>query len=509
MKNPFVVTLIFMTLFSFLIFESSFAGALGYSTYLGGGGDDRGYGIAIDGSGNTYITGGTSSSDFPTTSGAFDTSYNGGDVFVTKVDSTGTALVYSTYLGSGGDDRGYGIALDSSGNVYITGLTYSSDFPTTPGAFDTSYNGVYCDVFVSKLNASGTALVYSTYLGGGSSDVGSDIAIDSSGNTYITGYTYSDFPTTPGAFDTSYNGPEDVFVSKLNASGTVLVYSTYLGAWDRDYGYGIAVDSSGNAYITGFTWSSNFPTTPGAFDISLDGLSNVFVTKLNASGTALVYSTYLGGGDDEGHDIAIDGLGNAYITGYTRGGLGRFPTTPGAFDTSYNGSGDVFVTKLNASGTALVYSTYLGGGDYDEGWGIAIDVSGNAYVSGDTFSSDFTTTPDALDTTYNGDTDVFVTKLNASGTALVYSTYLGGGSDDWGRGITIDGLGNAYITGWIGSSNFPTTAGALDTSYNGGSYDVFVTKFSADYIPIELIDFQAIIENQEEVWKKEWLRYEE
>jgi RHS repeat-associated protein len=226
-------------------------------------------------------------------------------------------------------------------------MTNSSDFPTTPGALDTSLNGSY-DVFVTKLNASGTALVYSTYLGGGSYDVGYDIAIDSSGNAYLTGMTNSsDFPTTPGAWDASYNGGQyDVFVTKLNASGSALVYSTYLGGGYDEFGNGIAIDSLGNAYLTGETWSTDFPTTPGAFDPSYNGDWDVFVTKLNASGTALVYSTYLGGGGFEaGNGIAIDSSGNAYLTGWTDSS--RFPTTPGALDTSYNGNDDVFVTKIS------------------------------------------------------------------------------------------------------------------------------------------------------------------
>jgi hypothetical protein len=282
MKTPFIITVILIALFSFLSFESSFAGVLVYSTYLGGGGDDWGWDIALDSSGNAYITGYTHSSNFPTTTGVFDTSFNGGfsdyydytDVFVSKLNSSGTALVYSTYLGGGGDDEGYGIAIDSSGNAYITGYTQSTNFPTTPGAFDTSGGGV----FVTKLNPSGTALVYSTYLNSG---IGYGIAVDGSGNAYITGVAGSGFPTTPGAFDTLFNGGSiDVFVSKLNASGSALAYSTYLGGGNYDNGYGIAIDGSGNAYITGWTSSSNFPATPSIFDTSYNGADG-FVSKLS------------------------------------------------------------------------------------------------------------------------------------------------------------------------------------------------------------------------------------
>ncbi|MBI3734395.1 MAG: SBBP repeat-containing protein [Chloroflexi bacterium] len=233
------------------------------------------------------------------------------------------------------------------------------------------------------------------------------------------------------------------------SSGTAdLLYSTFLGGSSDDWGYGIAVDASGAAYVTGYTFSSNFPTTPGAFDTRYNGDGDVFVSKLNASGTALVYSTVLGGiiGSESGLAIAVDASGAAYVTGYTRSSA--FPTTPGAFDTSYNGGPyDAFVTKLNASGSALLYSTFLGGSSDDYGYGIAVDVSGAAYVTGYTASSGFPTTPGAFDTSYNGGFDVFVTKLNASGSTLVYSTFLGGSNDDWSLGIAVDVSGAAYVTG--------------------------------------------------------------
>jgi len=449
---------------------------LTYSTFLGGSSSDGGYGIAADGSGNVYVTGEAESSDFPTTSGAYDTSYNGNsDVFITKLNSTGSALTYSTYLGGGLGDTGEEIAIDGSGNAYVTGYTSSSDFPTTSGAYDTSYNG-NSDVFITKLNSTGSALTYSTYLGGGAYDCGHGIAIDGSGNAYVTGYTYStDFPTTSGAFDTSYNGNSDVFITKLNSTGSALTYSTYLGGGDYDYGYGIAIDGSGNAYVTGYTYSTDFPTTSGAFDTSYNGNSDVFITKLNSTGSALTYSTYLGGGSyDYGYGIAIDGSGNAYVTGDTSST--DFPTTSGAFDTSYNGW-DVFITKLNSTGSALTYSTYLGGCTLDYGYGIAIDGSGNAYVTGETWSSDFPTTSGAFDTSHNGSVDAFITKLNSTGSALSYSTYLGGSGGDTGYGIAVDGSGNVYLTGSSFSTDFPTTSGAYDTN-NNGSADAFVTKFS-------------------------------
>jgi hypothetical protein len=448
-----------------------------YSTYIGGGGDDRGYAIAVevDGSGNAYVAGWTLSTDYDVTPGAFQTTRGGGeDVFVTKLNATGTALVYSTYIGGIGNDVGYGIAVDGSGNAYVTGYTNSTNYDVTPGAFQTTIGGSV-DVFVTKLNATGTALVYSTYIGGIGNDVGYGIAVDGSGNAYVTGFTNStDYDVTPGAFQTTKEGGWDVFVTKLNATGTALVYSTCIGGIRNDVGYGIAVDGSGNAYVTGYTESTDYDVTPGAFQTTNGGNDDVFVTKLNATGTALVYSTYIGGSaNDYGRAIAVDGSGNAYVTGST--GSTDYDVTPGAFQTTNGGGADVLVTKLNATGTALVYSTYIGGSSTDYGDAIAVDGSGNAYVTGLTSSTDYDVTPGAFQTTKGGLSDVFVTKLNATGTALVYSTYIGGSGDERGFAIVVDGSGNAYVTGVTYSTDYDVTPGAFQTT-NGGGADVLVMK---------------------------------
>jgi hypothetical protein len=462
-----------------------------YSTYIGGSSDEVGSAIAVDGSGNAYVTGWTSSTDYDVTPGAFQTTNGGGrDVFVTKLNAAGTALVYSTYIGGSGYDLGYAIAVDGSGNAYVTGDTWSLNYPVTPGAFQTTKSttsSLEADVFVTKLNATGTALVYSTYIGGSDDDRGSAIAVDGSGNAYVTGLTYSpNYDVTPGAFQTTKSTTSsleaDVFVTKLNATGTALVYSTYIGGSDDDRGYAIAVDGSGNAYVTGLTYSPNYDVTPGAFQTTKSTTdpvdSDVFVTKLNATGTALVYSTYIGGSyRDVGNDIAVDGSGNAYVTGVTYST--DYDVTPGAFQTTKSTTSsfeaDVFVTKLNAAGTALVYSTYIGGGFDDYGFGIAVDGSGNAYVTGLTYSPNYDVTPGAFQTTNGGDADVFVTKLNATGTALVYSTYIGGNSFERGNGIAVDGSGNAYVTGWTFSTDYDVTSGAFQTRHGDGA-DVFVTK---------------------------------
>jgi hypothetical protein len=450
-----------------------------YSTYIGGSEWDVGYAIAVNASGNAYVTGETFSPNYDWMPGAFQMTLAGWmDAFVTKLNAAGTALVYSTYLGGSDADGGYAIAVDGSGNAYVTGWTSSSDYPTV-SAYQSGIEG-WVDVFVTKLNATGDQLLYSTYLGGSFEEYGYGIAVDGSGNAYVTGYTYSfDYDVTVGAYQTTHGGLWDVFVTKLNATGNLLLYSTYLGGSGTEVGRGIAVDGSGNAYVTGYTYSSNYPVTVGAaYQTTHGGGADVFVTKLNAIGDQLLYSTYIGGvSDDAGYGIALDGSGHAYVTGYTSSL--NYPTTPGAFQPRKSTNSlfewDVFVTKLNATGTDLVYSTFLGGDGNDVGYGIALDGSGHAYVTGHTWSSNYPVTPGALQPTNGGGMDVFVTKLNKTGTALVYSTYIGDWSEDNGRAIAVDGSGHAYVTGYTWSSNYPTTAGAFQQN-NDGWADAFVTK---------------------------------
>jgi hypothetical protein len=328
-------------------------------------------------------------------------------------------------------------------------------------------------------------LSYSTYLGGSGDDSGRSIAVDADGNAYVTGTTSAGFPTTAGAFQPTGSGTSDVFVSKLNPAGSALVYSTYLGGSGSDGASGISVDAAGNAYVAGGTSSIDFPTTAGAFQATLAGSGNAFVAKLDPTGSALVYSTYLGGGRfDNGAGIAVDGVGNAYVTGATQST--NFPTTAGAFQTTFSDPSntvdpDAFVTKLNPTGSALVYSTYLGGGRFDNGAGIAVDGAGNAYVTGATQSGNFPTTAGAFQTAFksgsNVNSDVFVTKLDSTGSSLVYSTYLGGGSDESGAGIAVDSSGSAYVTGRTNSSDFPTTPGVFQQpATSNGLYDAFVSK---------------------------------
>jgi Beta-propeller repeat len=389
------------------------------------------------------------------------------------------APVFSTFFGDVGDEVGFAVATDPSGYVYVAGRTSSTSFPTTPGAADSSFNGVI-DGFVAKLTPDGSALVYSTFLGGVFQDEPTGIAVDASGHVYVVGSTASeDFPTTDGAFDSTLGGDFDAFVVKLSPDGSALEYSTFLGGSAADFGAsGVAVDPRGYAYVTGHTGSSDFPTTPGAFDTTLAGISeDAFVAKVISDGSALAYSTFLGGGSfDFGTSIAINPIGNAYVVGATDSP--DFPTTTGAFDTTFDGLFDAFVTKVSRDGSVLVQSTFLGGTGSDLGEAIAVDPSGHAYVTGATFAPDFPTTTDAFDTTFGGGEDAFVTKMSSDNSTLVYSTFLGGSFDDAARGIAVDGAGRAAVTGRTQSGEFPTTADAFDTTLD--FIDAFVTTLSRD-----------------------------
>ena len=392
------------------------------STYLGGSYEDKGNSLALDNSGNVYLTGVTISNDFPTTPGVCERNHNGHyDAFVSKLNIDLTELIASTYLGGSNEDRSEFLALDRAGAVYLTGLTYSMDFPTTLGSYDRSYNGSsYAgDVFVSKLNENLNILLASTFLGGKYDDEGSSLALDRSGNVYVTGNTLStDFPTTPEAYDRIYKGglyAGDVFVSKLNENLNILLASTFLGGKYDDEGSSLALDRSGNVYVTGNTSSDDFPITPGAYERRNNGF-DIFVSKLNSSLTTMLASTFLGGTSyNEGSSLALDSLDNVYLTGWTYSL--DFPTTPGAYDRSFNGGlSDVFVSKLNSDLTTLLASTFLGGSKREEGYSLALDSAGNVYLTGDTISEDFPTTSGVYDQQSNCQlgSDVIICELNNS-----------------------------------------------------------------------------------------------
>ncbi|HOV92063.1 MAG TPA: SBBP repeat-containing protein [Candidatus Kapabacteria bacterium] len=459
-----------------------------HSTFLGGTFEDKAMSCKIDNLGYAYITGYTVSSDFPTTNGAYDRSYNSReDIFITKMNQTGSNLIYSTFLGGSDHDFGMGIAVDGSGGAYITGYTFSTDFPITEYAFDKNLTGGNAEAFVTKLNSTGSSLIYSTYLGGKGGDVGTGIAVDGYGCAYVVGRTYywagtNDFPITIDAWDRICN-EQEVFITKFNITGSYIDYSTYLGGSSHDCGYGIAVDGAGCAYITGFTVSSDFPVIVGSWDNSKNTEADAFVTKLNSNGSWLIYSTYLGGDNTEyGNSIAVDASGCAYICGETRST--NFPTTSGCLNPSLGGALDAFVMKLNNTGTSLVYSTYLGGAGGEKGYGVVIDDVGNAIIAGRTYSSNFPVTPDAYHRFYNGEGDVFFTIINKDGKKLNYSTFLGGSRPDSNYNNCVAyNKNSAIIVGYTISSDFPTTPGAWDRTYNQG--EGFVARFNLTSVNVK------------------------
>ncbi|MGA7316296.1 MAG: SBBP repeat-containing protein [Silvibacterium sp.] len=437
------------------------------------------------------------------------------NAFVTKFNPRGSALMYSTYLGGTtiypcdacvvpDGDVATGVAIDTGGNAYVTGRASSYNFPVTNNAYQKvnhAAGAVGPNAFVTKLNPTGSALVYSTYVGGSGGDdhfvfgdgaVG--IAVDPAGDAYIAGTALSgDFPVTANAFQQGNNagyGP-NLFVTKLNPAGSALVYSTYLGGsgWGvgplsfGDSAGGIAIDSAGDAYVTGTAYSRDFPVTANAYQkvnnaayySGTGGSTNAIITELNPTGSALVYSTYLGGSNqafgDSGGAIALNAAGNAYVTGYASST--DFPVTPHAF-RKVNTNGDGFVTELNSAGSALVYSTFLGGGGAGS---IALDAFGSAYLTGSTYSTSFPVTSDAFRKANHGNADAFVSKLDATGSIMLYSSYLGGSGSDYGNGIAVDWFGDAYIAGRTCSTDFPLASVPFQTTNKGTGCTAFVSKF--------------------------------
>jgi hypothetical protein len=450
------------------------------ATFLGGStNDERATTLAIDAQGNIYVAGETSSSDFPTTAGAYDTGNHGTDGFITKLSGDLATLLASTFLG--GDDRYDSVkalALDIQGNVYVVGRTNSPSFPHTSTSLWRCTSQGVSDAFVTKLSSDLSNLLASSCLHGMGSDSATAIALDAQGNVYVGGYTESsNFPTTPAAYDSTSNGHWDAFIAKLSNDLNTLIASTFLGAIHSDLMETLALDAQGNVYVAGRTDSPNFPTTPGAYQSSTDGLPKGFISKLNGDLTTLLASTVL----QTAHGItnfALDDQGDIYVVGST--GSTNFPTTPGSFDQTHNGEEDAFISKLNGNLTTLLASTFLGGSASEGVADLALDTYGNVYVAGSTGSINFPTTPGAFDQTHNGGVDAFISKLNSNLIGLSASTLLGGSSGrDKATALTLDTQGNVYLAGETASAIFPTSSGALDTIHNG-SFDAFITKMSGD-----------------------------
>ncbi len=486
---------------------------LKYSTYLSGSYEDYGMDVAMDTTGDAYVVGYTSSCDFPlynpinvTSTPRYNGTYCHGnyDVFVTKLNTTsGNATIeFSTYIGGEGTDYGRGIAIDSSHNMYITGETDSTDFPMLyPIQGNLAGSD---DAYVSKIRSDGANFAYSTYLGGNFADLANDIALDSSNAAYITGITVGNsnlkssdenFPVTSDAYQTSPNTNSvmgDAFISKISPAGSTLQYSSYISGNSKDEGNGIAVDTSGLVYLVGTTTSNNLlPSGATGMQKTLNGTQDAYVFKMDITASSpIVYATYLGGSTvyDYGQAIATDTSGCAYVTGYTSST--NFPVTPGAkqktkanpldyFET------DAFVTKYNAAGTAYVYSTFLGGTKDEQAYDIKVDSSNRAYVTGYTKSKSFPKIDSIKATTVNGNQDGFLTCVNAAGSAWVYSTAFGGYDAETSHGVAVSSDGNAsVVTGWTKSPSildlvrgddctddcFPVTNWINQTTYPSNYY---------------------------------------
>ena len=471
---------------------------LDYSTYLGGSGDESASGMAVDGQGNIYLTSWTHSTDFPTTPNALNKTPTG--IYVAKLSPAG-GLLYSTFLGAAsGINYAHGVAVDKAGCIYIAGNTTNPKFPVTPGAFQTTFKGPsedhHGDAFVMKLSPAGDKVIYSTFLGGTGHDICGKIAVDAEGNAYVLGSTSSkDFPVTPGAFQTTFKGGEDnptgrgdIFVAKLNPDGSKLVYCTYIGGSGSDvYGENLVVDAAGSVCFAGTTTSRNFPTTTNAFSRSYKGgtgargMGDAFIVKLNPAGSALEYASYIGGrGDERGSSVAVDNDGNIWVAGEMTSA--DFPTTPDAYCRQLKGGTDGFFAKINPRDGALLYSSLLGGRGSDTLM-IAIHRSGLLVLTGRTDSPDFPVTPGAMDTTFNGEMDLFVALFDPVAKSLRYSTYFGGHSNEAVSALICRG-DDLYLAGNTTSADFPVTANAWDKTFHGGGGsnpwggDAFAVKFT-------------------------------
>ncbi|HEX2922256.1 MAG TPA: SBBP repeat-containing protein [Bacteroidales bacterium] len=482
--------------FSFLIITINHVSAqklsLEYSTFLGGSSDDRAHVMAIDKRGNIYLTAPIVSTDFPITANALNNTPSG--IYLAKISAGGDSLIFSTYIGaSGGANYAHGVFVDDKGYIYITGNTTNSDFPTTEKAFDRTFNGPadasHGDAFVMKLNPEGNEIIYSTFIGGSGMDISGKITVDAEGNAYVIGSTSSaDFPVSNGAYDTTFNGGsndgrDDIFVLKLNAKGSDLLYCTYIGGSNTElYGNNILIDNTGTVYFAATTSSSNFPVTANAFDKTYNGGSGIrgagdgVIVILNPEGTSLEYSTFFGGsGDDFAYGLSRNEKNdNIYICGGTSSS--DIPLTPDAFAQNTKSG---YFAEFSNDATKLLYSTYWNASIQT----IGVQKSGNIIISGSTESTDLTVTTKALDTAANGSGDIYISIFNPVNNTLLYSTYFGGKNNDILSSLLIDGK-SLFICGNTASPDFPVSEKAYDKSFNGGTNqwggDAYVSRFIFD-----------------------------
>ncbi|MCC6797036.1 MAG: SBBP repeat-containing protein [Candidatus Hydrogenedentes bacterium] len=427
------------------------------------------------------------------------------------------SMVWSTYLGGNDEDINQDLVADANGDIYVCGTTRSSDFPTTTGAFDETFNGGSAleyggDTWVAKIDGVTGQLIYSTFLGGPGDEEPDAIYVNASGEVIVLGLTASaNFPTTVGAYDETHNGGKDIFLLKLSADGSDVLWSTFLGgsgdeeAWEKTR---LGLDASGNIYITGLTQSDDFPATAGAYDETHNGPNDgsnasrdVFVAKFSSDGSALGYATYIGGSDrDQGMSLTATPTGECYITGFTYSG--DFPATTGAYDETFNGTRDIYVLKLNAAGSDLIYSTFIGGTSTDWAWDMVVDPSGEVYVTGNSQSDDYPTTPGAYQTTRAAGFSVAVlTQLNAAGTDIVASTLLGGSTGNGGMialSLDRDAGGNIWIAGETGTTDLPTTPLAFQSDYQGGNRDGFVAQFDPSLGSLKYLSYIGGANNEPE-----------
>lgn len=467
-----------------------------WSTFLGGNGIDEVKPMTRSANGDLILGGVVSSPDFPTTVGAFDPTHNGTstDVTITRMSADGTTLLYSTFLGGAiAQDGPGGVAIGSDGTVTITGTTWSDDFPTTPGAFDSTYDSThgnaYSDAFVTRLAADGASLLYSTLLGGPLSDSGRGLALDATGRALVTGYAADGFPTTLGAAQPSLSGGRDAFLLRLAGDGSVVEYGTYLGGLDTEGGVAIAVGPDGSVTVAGNTLSADFPVTIDAFDSTLgDGvtaLSDGFLARFTPSGT-LAYASFFGGAGSEEIE-SMRGLADGSVALCGSTGSTDFPVTPNAARTIIQGQ-DGFVASFGPSGQDLRFATLLGGSQDDLAGAIAVEATGNFLVAGNTFSTDFPVTLDGAQTAIGGIStfggDSYLVRLSPLGSAILYGSFLGGIDGEHAFALEAGTSDIAIVAGLTLSTDFPTTPGSFDPSYNGGIADSFVTAFELpSYVP--------------------------